>query len=232
LKEVDKLGNAILGITADKIDYALENVPQVKNNLTNTVINTMKEAGIIERGTLNRTKEWYEGGKSRLASSSMRLIDGTEYLAKESGNAGQEIKNILKFTSEGVSKLFNSVKGETLAWGALGLAGAFLVAGFAGGNPARPAENQAAEDSKGQSYNVPSLQDNSMQPQRKQTGYVINVSGNSDRDNNQHVANSFQQVMQSSFSSTNVNISMNIKDARGNINDRLMDQLLARAINQ
>jgi hypothetical protein len=113
--------------------------------------------------------------------------------------------------------------------GALGFAAAYLVAGFAGGDPSRPAQNQAEEEeAEDQYYTVPSLQDGDMTTQRTQQGYVININARTNKGKN-HVADAINQAMSRNLS-TDVNISLNMKEDQGNIDDRYIQQLLAGAI--
>lgn len=118
--------------------------------------------------------------------------------------------------------------GKTLAIGALGIAGAYLMAGFVGGNPSAPAETQASQM---QDYSeVPSLQDPNLAgaSQPGMNGYVVNINARTNQGK-QHAMDALQQAV-SRGGTTNVNIAMNINEDTGNINDRYVERLLSGAL--
>lgn len=122
-------------------------------------------------------------------------------------------------------EITHGLQGTGLAKTALGLAAAIMVTGYIGGNPTKPAEDQAEELSN-DSYD--SLQDEDLSIQKLPggtgQGYVININAQSERGK-EHVQEAIQKAMYSSIT-TDVNISMNIKDKTSNINSRFIDKLL------
>jgi hypothetical protein len=120
-----------------------------------------------------------------------------------------------------------------LAMGALGMAGALMIAGFVGGNPA-PADTQASQQSADESgddedyYNVPSLQQNTAQS-GSQGGYVININAQTNQGR-AHAVQALNQAIRQG-TDTNVNISMNINQNQGNISNSRLDGLLSGALN-
>jgi hypothetical protein len=180
---------------------------------------------VLDRDMFDQTNTFNDTVRSTVA-------DGREWL-KDEPSAGQIAQKVLQSTGSVLEKLTSAFDGKTLAMGALGLAGAILVSGFVGGNPAAPAETQAQfqseDDQQQQTYEEPSLFDYSRSSSQKQKGYVINVRGQTNRDIG-HAKTAINNAVSSSMN-TNVNVSMNITDATGNINDRYIEQLLAGALN-
>ena len=129
---------------------------------------------------------------------------------------------------EGVGDLAKSVKGKKLAMGAVGIAASVLVAGFVGGRP-RPAETQAMEEAT--DYQTPmdgyQLADPGMSASGGQHGYVININARSDKGR-ENAVQALQQAIASGTSS-NINVSMNITDNYGNINDRDIEEAIKGA---
>ncbi len=114
-----------------------------------------------------------------------------------------------------------------LAIAALGLAGAAVFGGYAGGNPARPAQQQAQEVYE---QNPPPRNINMADPSltasnRKQAGYVININAQTQRDK-EYASRLITQAVTQNFQDTNVNVSMNVNQQPGNISGKdLMDYL-------
>ena len=107
----------------------------------------------------------------------------------------------------------HNLNGMSLAKGAVGLAGAVMLAGFVGGNPSRPAETHAQDDSD-DDYAIPQLTDTNLNKARggPQQGYVININAQTDKGQ-QHASSAIQQAINSGFNNTNVNVSMNIRNS-------------------
>lgn len=133
---------------------------------------------------------------------------------------------------EGASDLFKGVTGSKIAMGAVGIAAGVMMLGYVGGRP-RPAETQAMEEA--QDYQEPqsgSLMDPGMMPQSMsmggQSGYVININARSDKGRS-HAVSAIQQAI-SAGTSSNVNISMNINDNYGNMNDRDIQKAIKDAL--
>lgn len=130
---------------------------------------------------------------------------------------------------DGIGDFAKSAKGSKLAKGAIGIAAGIMVAGFVGGRP-RPADVHAMEEAR--DYQTPmegyQLADPGMAMGNSQQGYVININArtNKGRDN---AAQALQQAL-ASGANANVNISMNITDNYGNINDRDIEKAILGAL--
>jgi hypothetical protein len=159
----------------------------------------------------------------------LELVDGREWLKKEGGTR-QEVANVIKFVGDKIHDVTKDLSGKQIAVGALGIAGAYMVAGFVGGNPAAPAQNQAEQNAEDQYYTVPNLQDGQpmVAPGGQQQGYVININARTGRGK-EHAEDAIRNAMSQSIP-TDINISMNINDNHGNISDRYIENLIAGAI--
>ena len=120
------------------------------------------------------------------------------------------------------------ITGKNLAFSALGLAGAVMVAGFVGGNPLEPSTRQAERQSEDMYQMTPSMADQQMTPgQEGQQGYIININADT-RRGRKHAEASIRDAVAMTQQSSNVNISMNIRDSWGNISDRDMQTRMRR----
>ena len=130
---------------------------------------------------------------------------------------------------DGIGDFAKSVKGSTLAKGAIGIAAGIMVAGFVGGRP-RPADVQAMEEARDYQTPMegPQLADPNMIMGSGQQGYIININARTDkgRDN---AAQALQQAI-ASGGNANINIAMNITDNYGNINDRDIEKAILGAL--
>ena len=148
--------------------------------------------------------------------------------------AGQQILNKSKQTVvNGAPKVIhNFTSGKSLAIAALGIASAAVFGGYAGGNPARPAQQHAQEIQESGEYeqNPPprniTMADPGLTPSsRKQPGYVININAQTDKDKT-YASNVITQAVTQNFRNTNVNVAMNVNQQYGNISGNdLMDYL-------
>ena len=113
---------------------------------------------------------------------------------------------------------------------AAGIAGAFMMMGYAGGNPSEPTQQHAQQQQQEEAYNAETLQDADLvMRQNPQQGYVININAHSNKNKKE-----LQQIVNNSFASsypTDVNIQMNMRDQSGNINDREIEKILERTFN-
>ncbi|WP_312339227.1 hypothetical protein [Anaerospora hongkongensis] len=118
--------------------------------------------------------------------------------------------------------------GKSLAFGALGLAGAVMVAGFVGGHPSRPAETQAQDDAEGE-YRIPVLSDSNLPNVRvgPKQGYVININAQTSQGQG-HASSAIQQALSSGFNNTNINVAMNIHNF-GEANTAQISKMLMSA---
>lgn len=130
-----------------------------------------------------------------------------------------------KAINANVVKGFKSTK--SLAIAALGIAGAAVFGGYAGGNPSVPAQQQAQGVHE---QNPPpraiNLADKSLTTaSRKQAGYVINLNVQTQKDK-EYASRLITQAITQNFQDTNVNVSMNVNQQPGNISGKdLMDYL-------
>lgn len=122
------------------------------------------------------------------------------------------------------------VSGKQLAFGAVGLAGAVMLAGFTGGNPAVPAETQAQNSGEAETYQIPKLSDSNLSRMRRgpQQGYVININAQTDQGR-QYATDAIQQALADGFGTTNINVAMNIH-ASGQVNAVQVARMLELAI--
>lgn len=149
----------------------------------------------------------------RLASNSIgEIIDASERNAST--------KSVGHAILEGAGNVLKGVGSSNIALGAIGIAGAVMMAGYVGGRP-RPAGTQAMEEA--QDYApmdgyTPLVDPGLAFQQGTGQGYVVNINARTDKGRD-HAVNAIQQALNSGTSS-NINVSMNINDNYGNMNDR------------
>ena len=144
--------------------------------------------------------------------------------------SGFKKESAKKVLQTGESIIENTKHGMSgLGLSALGLAAAVMLTGYVGGNPSKPAQNHAQDQSNSE---YDSLQDEDLQinrlPEGSKQGYVININATSDKGR-KHVQDAIQVAMQSSVP-TDINIQMNIDDKTRNIDNRYITKLLSGAI--
>jgi hypothetical protein len=229
LKHYDNYGSSLRGVSRFNTAQALSQIPGNENTMKNTMMSVLHDAGELSGSKLISDAE-YVAKPSGMDMSKLHLVDGREWLDNESGNAGQEVKNILKLAGEGISNIAKGLDGKTLAIGALGLASAYILAGVAGGSPTAPSQMQAQQHAEEQYYTIPSLQDDSLAvaPSGQQQGYVVNINARTNKGQ-QHASSAIQTAIQNSMS-TDVNVAMNINNNNGNISDVYLQKLLAGAM--
>lgn len=157
------------------------------------------------------------------------LSDGREWLLEEESQRISKRAVLMERTGEMFRRASENLTGKDLAIGAVGIAGAMMAASFIGGNPSEPAQMQAHNAHQEGFYNIPSLSDSAVDMNNEShQGYVINVNAETRRGRKQAI-NAINEAMSQAYS-TNVNISMNIRDSSGNINsDRQIEQMIERA---
>ena len=144
-----------------------------------------------------------------------------------SASLRESTETLIEKASHKLSQM--NITGRDLAFGALGLAGAVMVAGFVGGNPSKPAETHAQDTQNEELYAIPSLSDQDMSVIPNQRGgYIININAHSPKGR-QHAIDAIQQAVASTQTTTSVNIAMNIRDQGGNITSRNIEDLLGGA---
>lgn len=172
-------------------------------------------SGISEDST-GFASEWAKEGYGTYTKNPNTYINLDDYSIK---------KSKLADTTESVTKeVIQGVSGSGLAKAALGVAAAVMMAGYIGGNPTTPADNQAQQINDYQSLQDEDLSIQQL-PQGTGQGYVININAQSDRGK-EHVAQAIQKAMQSSVT-TDINIAMSMNDNTRAINSRTLEKLMS-----
>lgn len=170
--------------------------PVVKNNVVNT-----NRALQDNASRLIRNQEWVDTDD---VGNSI-----TETVVRNAGNAISGAR----------------ISGRDLAFGAIGIAGSMMLAGFVGGNPSAPAGSEASSYSDENMYSSPVLTDEGLAlHQGANGGYVININANSPKGR-QHAVDAINQAMSVSYG-TNINVAMNIRDNQGNITNRNIERMI------
>lgn len=165
-----------------------------------------------------------EEAYNRLAQN---MVD-TDTIVNQGRKALQQKGAVANFAEKAVK---NFKPGRNLAIAALTLAGAAVFGGYAGGNPARPAQQQAQEVYE---QNPPPRNINMADPSlttssRKQPGYVININAQTQREK-EYASRLITQAVTKNFQDTNVNVSMNVNQQPGNISGNDLMNYLEQAI--
>lgn len=171
-----------------------------------------------------------------------KLVIDHQQIIEEAINAASASREARRAAGEAVSdseQLLNTIRNKMasshitskgLAFGALGLAGATMLAGFVGGNPSKPAETHA-QDQSGSEYEIPPLTDTNLNKTRggPQQGYVININAQTSQGQ-QHASSAIQQALSSGFgnTNTNINVAMNIHNS-GQANAAQVSRMLESA---
>lgn len=146
-------------------------------------------------------------------------------------NKNSTLKDIKFIAGETIQKEAAKMKGGgiggTLAKGAMGLAGAYLLAGYAAGNPIDDAGTQAHMQSES-GYSIPMLGDPNSLTMGGNTGYLININANTEVGA-EAISEAIQGVSNSTLPAS-VNMRVNIQNDKSNINDIYIQNLLAGAI--
>jgi hypothetical protein len=217
-------GESGAGLTGKAMDSLY--IAATANTFGAEILKTASEEGFIRN--LEVLDDLKSKSSKALSSKGLEQIDGREWLRKESSTAKQT-GDMLRSVGGAIGNIASGFDGKSLALGAMGIAGAFMVAGFVGGNPSAPSDTQAHEVSEDQFYDIPSLQDQDLSMvQNSKQGYVININARSAKGK-QHVQEAIQMAMQNSLS-TDVNIAMNINEQAGNISNRDIERLLSGAL--
>lgn len=151
------------------------------------------------------------------------VLDSLVMNEGETKATGEVAEKVLRGTKD----MFKAIKGSNIALGALGIAAGVMMVGYAGGRP-RPADTQAMEEA--QDYQAPNLMDSGMtvSPNMGNQGYVVNINARSDKGRD-HAVSALQQALYNGTNSS-INVSMNINDNWGNINDRDIEKMISDAI--
>lgn len=172
----------------------------------------------------------------------LNFIDITEKMKNSefsSGNAMDEIissaerntskKSMSHAILEGAGDFFKGVGSSGIAMGALGIAAGIMAVGFVGGRP-RPADAHAMEEAEDfqapmNGHSVLSDPGLAFGQGSGPNGYVVNINARTDKGRS-HAVSAIQEAI-SNGTSSNINVSMNINDNYGNINDRDLEKAFA-----
>lgn len=156
----------------------------------------------------------------------LKALQGVERIAAERSSLVGGARSTVQFLGEQLAKFSEQVPPHSLAYGAMGIAGAIMLAGYVGGRPVKPADIHAMEEHDSDLYAYPSLSDpGPVVQQDSRGGYVININAQAAK-NKKELEILLNQAIRESYG-TNVNISMNIKDsATGNISDRQIERMI------
>lgn len=192
-------------------------------------ISMLQSPSKTQSGAVNRAiagSNGLEEAYQRIARMEIDNADIVERGRKELVKRGALEKNIV----EKAVRDFRPSK--SLALSALTLAGAAVFGGYAGGNPAQPAQQQAQNI---QEQNPPPRNINLTDPSltasnRKQAGYVININAQTQKDK-EYASRLITQAVTKNFQDTNVNVSMNVNQQPGNISGNDLIDYLSQALN-
>ena len=167
------------------------------------------------------------GIEDAYARLSQNMVDVDNVVA-QGRKALQSQGAVANFAEKAVK---NFKPGRNIAVAALTLAGAAVFGGYAGGNPAQPAQQQAQNI---QEQNPPPRNINLADPSltasnRKQAGYVININAQTQKDK-EYASRLITQAVTRNFQDTNVNVSMNVNQQPGNISGNDLMDYLTQAI--
>lgn len=152
-------------------------------------------------------------------------IASSEYVPPTANTLRDTTKHFKEKTKSIFEK--SNLTGKKIAIGALGLAGANLLTSFVGGNPSKPASTQAAETPYAGGYSIPPMSDGNLQlSQQSNNGYVININANTNKGR-AHAEDAIKQAVGQTYNSSNVNISMNVRDDSGQVNDRDLTNMVS-----
>jgi hypothetical protein len=229
-------GKAYEGIV-NSVEDARQNSPMLRNVILD--VSHLSALGKGRRSDVFQHAKTFASYVNNSIAASNGFEDTTEMMARQAELIGREAAEN-KETFEQLAKQraitrkainANVVKGfkstKSLAIAALGIAGAAVFGGYAGGNPSVPAQQQAQGVHE---QNPPpraiNLADKSLTTaSRKQAGYVINLNVQTQKDK-EYASRLITQAVTQNFQDTNVNVSMNVNQQPGNISGKdLMDYL-------
>ncbi len=221
----------------NSVEDARQNSPMLRNVILD--VSHLSALGKGRRSDVFQHAKTFARYVNNSIAASNGFEDTTEIMARQAELIGREAAEN-KETFEQLAKQraitrkainANVVKGfkstKSLAIAALGIAGAAVFGGYAGGNPSVPAQQQAQGIHE---QNPPpraiNLADKSLTTaSRKQAGYVINLNVQTQKDK-EYASRLITQAVTQNFQDTNVNVSMNVNQQPGNISGKdLMDYL-------
>lgn len=232
LKDIAKLGTATNAATASGIatEEMVERMYRGEGvTLTENLLELANAASPEEYKA-----ELIEFDKSHYLKRADKAVmdDGLNYARQNSSNT---VKSILEDTGSKINHyLDDAMKNLTkskFGAGALAFGAMFMFTGYMGGKPSEPAMDQSTNMAANEQG--PMLSDFNMPqqsvPRQTNSGYVINIKGKGSPVAVQQSLNQIQQTAHQSFS-TDVNVSMNITQSPGNIDDRTIEQMISDAI--
>lgn len=141
---------------------------------------------------------------------------------------GSIVKDFMETLTDKMKK--SGISGRTLAFGALGMAGATMVMGYVAGNPSQPADTHAEnEQANANSSNYYQSYDNLSDDygylvNNNTNGYTVNVRANSNLSSQKNANIISEAIFQSG--TQNVNIAVNMNDNTGNINNEKLADMI------
>ena len=252
-KNLESVNNLKKEMSNDYIDTmsTLRNEDNVKK-MFEQMSSGQSKSGVIQ-GIDNFISTDFETNRDQLrymlenmesANQDLNFINVVDKLQDNKFSAGTSVGNIIDSAErnsskksfshailEGAGDFFKGVKSSGLAMGALGIAAGIMAVGFVGGRP-RPADVHAMEEAE--DYEAPmnggtGLADPGLAfNQGSGQGYVVNINAKSDKGRD-HAVSALQEAL-SSGTSSNINVSMNINDNYGNINNRDLEKAMAEVL--
>lgn len=230
LKQYDTLGSNIraYGLMMNSGDF-LKYAPKDDRLLKNIGVNTAVNAGLLESTTLIEIEKIQQEVTERLHGPKEQVLkDHGEFINRTASTLRQGASEIAQSMQKGFAELTSS----KLGLASMGLAAAYMITGFIGNNASQPADMQAAQQMAQSQQQEPQLSDYNQSYASNASankGYVINVKGNGSPQTLARAKQNISQTMGNSLDA-NINVSMNIMESDGNINDRYLDELLVNAI--
>lgn len=237
----DKVFNKIMGDTIDlskrlgqnrDVSRAMDNMSifmsstgvNPKQDLIYSTVNFKNESSAlaeIQEGIKDKSKTFFRKKESKkyIEDSYKDTASMVKTEIKESIENNINTKSTFNAIMEETGDLLKNISKSKLGLGAIGLASAVMLTGYVGGRP-RPADTHAMEEAENTAYNNGEmiLSDNEISQMQGNQGYVININAKTNKGR-EHAINAIQQAI-SSATQSNVNISMNINDNYGNVNDK------------
>ena len=228
LSNIDHVGNLMEQLA----------IGQSRNGVVRGIDNKVRVDGVIaNHDALNDIIEMQVN-----SSKDFHNINILEKIEKKTFSSGSGMDGIISSTErnsskksishailEGAGDFFKGIGSSGIAMGAIGIAAGIMAIGFVGGRP-RPADVHAmeeAQDSKTQMNGYSSLADPGIAFGQGggPNGYVVNINARTDKGR-EHAVSAIQEAITNGTSS-NINVSMNINDNYGNMNDRDLEKAFA-----
>ena len=227
-------------ITAEAYDGFVNAAESLREN---TTIFNLLRANMVDTsrgfkgriGALQALSKTQAGAVNRAVATSNGIEEAIQRAGQVLSDEEERIRlgasRVMRNANKGKDIIEKTVKdfrpSKKLALSALTLAGAAVFGGYTGGNPARPAQQQAQEiyEQNPTPRNINMADPSLTASNRKQAGYVININAQTQRDK-EYASRLITQAVTRNFQDTNINVSMNVNQQPGNISGNdLMDYL-------